>query len=76
MYRILFINKIFYNPLCVKPPPLVSAVHGDTRIIGGSEVLPYSVKYQASILYLNSHFCGGALIQPQWVASAAHCWRP
>ncbi|XP_055365141.1 serine protease 1-like [Betta splendens] len=69
-------------PSCHLPLLLLLAVTGvaesseEDRIIGGSEVLPYSVRFQASILYLNSHFCGGALIQPQWVASAAHCWRP
>ncbi|KAG9269002.1 trypsin-3-like [Astyanax mexicanus] len=46
------------------------------RIIGGQEVVPYSIKYQASLQQDRNHYCGGILIHPQWVLSAAHCWRP
>lgn len=46
------------------------------RIIGGPEVKLYSIKYQASLQYNNQHYCGGTLIHPQWVVSAAHCWKP
>ncbi|XP_071750557.1 trypsin [Centroberyx gerrardi] len=53
----------------------IAGVYG-IRIIGGQEVQPYSIKYQASLQYNKQHFCGGTLIHPQWVVSAAHCWRP
>ncbi|XP_012623655.1 trypsin-like [Microcebus murinus] len=46
----------------------------DDKIVGGYTCQANSVPYQAS---LNSgyHFCGGSLINDQWVVSAAHCYK-
>ncbi|XP_062842183.1 trypsin [Trichomycterus rosablanca] len=56
----------------------ISIIQGSLqqKIIGGQEVQPYSIKYQASLQYNNNHYCAGTLIHPQWVVSAAHCWKP
>ncbi|XP_061097606.1 apolipoprotein(a)-like [Conger conger] len=44
------------------------------QIVGGCESKPHSWPWQIS-LRTNSHqhFCGGTLIKPQWVVTAAHC---
>ncbi|XP_067421780.1 trypsin I-P38-like [Emydura macquarii macquarii] len=46
----------------------------DDKIVGGYTCPKNSVPYQAS-LNIGYHFCGGALIHPQWVVSAAHCYQ-
>ncbi|XP_053182900.1 transmembrane protease serine 11G-like [Scomber japonicus] len=45
----------------------------DGRIIGGQECEPNSRPFMASLNY-GYHFCGGVLINKQWVLSVAHCW--
>ncbi|XP_069503750.1 complement factor D-like [Ambystoma mexicanum] len=43
------------------------------RILGGAQTEPNLRPYMASIQVNETHECGGLLITPQWVLSAAHC---
>uniref|UniRef100_A0A3Q4ASL7 trypsin n=1 Tax=Mola mola TaxID=94237 RepID=A0A3Q4ASL7_MOLML len=44
----------------------------ETRIIGGYESWAHSWPWQVSLQFVNMPACGGAIISPQWVVSAAH----
>ncbi|XP_026531031.1 plasminogen [Notechis scutatus] len=54
-----------------KYPPLLCF----GRVVGGCVSNPHSWPWQISlrVRYNNFHFCGGTLIQPQWVLTATHC---
>ncbi|XP_054623460.1 ovochymase-1 isoform X1 [Dunckerocampus dactyliophorus] len=46
-----------------------------TRIIGGQETWAHSWPWQVSLRFTTMPACGGAVISPLWVISAAHCFR-
>ena len=44
-----------------------------SRVIGGADATPGAWPWQVAI-YVNGRFiCGGSLITPEWVLTAAHC---
>ncbi|XP_023370479.1 ovochymase-1 [Otolemur garnettii] len=43
------------------------------RIAGGEEACPHCWPWQVGLRFLGDHQCGGAIISPTWVLTAAHC---
>ncbi|XP_045399226.1 polyserase-2 [Lemur catta] len=52
---------------CGRPEPAA-------RIVGGSDAQPGTWPWQVSLHQGGGHICGGSLIAPAWVLSAAHCF--
>ncbi|XP_063923282.1 trypsin-1-like [Zophobas morio] len=45
----------------------------DGRIVGGHDISIEEAPYQVSLQYDNSHSCGGSIVAPNYIVTAAHC---
>uniref|UniRef100_A0A8C6U3R7 chymotrypsin n=1 Tax=Neogobius melanostomus TaxID=47308 RepID=A0A8C6U3R7_9GOBI len=62
-----------YGETCGNPA-ISPVITGYSRIVNGEEAQPHSWPWQVSLQdYTGFHFCGGSLINENWVVTAAHC---
>uniref|UniRef100_A0A8C0B7N9 Transmembrane serine protease 4 n=1 Tax=Buteo japonicus TaxID=224669 RepID=A0A8C0B7N9_9AVES len=45
------------------------------RVLGGSPAAIEAWPWQVSLQYRKEHICGGSIIDPSWILTAAHCFN-
>uniref|UniRef100_A0A2K6A1C9 Ovochymase 1 n=1 Tax=Mandrillus leucophaeus TaxID=9568 RepID=A0A2K6A1C9_MANLE len=63
--------KAILHDVCGIPP--FSPQWLSRRIAGGEEACPHCWPWQVGLRFLGDYQCGGAIINPMWILTAAHC---
>ncbi|XP_055904065.1 trypsin beta [Eupeodes corollae] len=69
MFRLTLIVGFF----CIASVALEDSSEDNDRIIGGRNIAITEAPYQISMQNKGIHFCGGSIISPKVVLTAAHC---
>lgn len=71
-------NDTNLNIIDIDPFSEIEESNPFTRIVGGRNANPHSAPWIVSLEIVaptadSYHFCGGAIIKPEWVITAGHC---
>lgn len=69
-------RALWEPPPIVVPPPLTACglrTGYSARIVGGNMSALAQWPWQASLQFQGYHLCGGSVITPVWIVTAAHC---
>jgi hypothetical protein len=61
------------TPEVVVPETATPTSEVEAQIVGGAPADPGEYPWQVELNMANSYLCGGSLVHPQWVLTAAHC---
>uniref|UniRef100_A0A0G2K6G1 tissue kallikrein n=1 Tax=Rattus norvegicus TaxID=10116 RepID=A0A0G2K6G1_RAT len=61
------------SAFCVLGLQINAAPPGQSRVIGGYKCEKNSQPWQVALYSFSKYLCGGVLIDPSWVITAAHC---
>ncbi len=69
-------NSAFSDPNYVESFLERFRMHGE-KIVGGEDVdildFPWQISLQLQPIYGGAHFCGGTIIEDEWIVTASHC---